>query len=110
LVRGMAYVTLIYSGIQPTIGSIHAFLSINGQNIQPGLEFSGDKFEFELNNGQKWVLYLSSSATIIYTGQALTFKSLFNGSIRAAVAATPEMKAVLDLHRHAVPLGIVAQD
>lgn len=105
MVRGMAYVTLIYTNIQPTIGSIHAFLKVNGQSIQAGMEFTGDSFQIEMNNGQKWMLYLSASATIIYTGKAMTFKHVFNGSIRAALAATPEMKTVLDQHKNAIPTG-----
>ena len=105
LVRGMAYVTLIYSNNRPRITSIHAWLKMNGQTVQPGLTMSGDTFEFELNNGQKWVLFLSSPSSITYTGAAMTFNLIFNGAIRAAVATTPEMKTVLNQYRYAIPTG-----
>ena len=105
LVRGMAYVTIWYNNMVPTISTIHAILNVNGQSLQPGTEFYGQKFDFEMNNGQKWNLYLSQSTTIIFTGQGITFKLLYTGFVRVAINTGPSVSTILDQHANKIPIG-----
>ena len=105
LVRGMPYVTLKYSNLIPTIGTIHAILKVNGQPVQPGLDISGQSFSFEMNNGQTWKVYMSSSTSLTFTGQGFTFKSAFNGNIRVAVVKDSAVESILDQYSNVVPIG-----
>ena len=105
LVRGMAYVTIWYNNMVPTISTIHAILNVNGQSLQPGTEFYGQKFDFEMNNGQKWNLYTSQPATIIFTGQGITFKLLYTGFLRVAINTGPSVSTILDQHASKIPIG-----
>ena len=106
LVRGMAFVTIFYNNMVPTISTIHAILNVNGQSSpQPGTEFSGQKFDFQMNNGQKWNLYTPSPTTIIFTGQGITFKQSYTGSVRVAINTGPSVSTLLDQHANKIPIG-----
>ena len=50
IVRGMPYVTVMYSGLTPVMSFGHAILSFDG---------SGKRYEVTLNNEQTWVIYAS---------------------------------------------------
>ena len=105
MVRGMAYVTIFYNNMVPTISTIHAILNVNGQSFSPGTEFSGQKFDFEMNNGQKWNLYTSLPITIIFTVQGITFKQSYTGSVRVAINTGPSVSTILDQHANKIPIG-----
>ena len=110
LVRGMAYVTIFYNNMVPTISTIHAILNVNGQSFSPGTEFSGQKFDFEMNNGQKWNLYTSLPITIIFTGQGITFKQSYTGSVRVAINTGPSVSTILDQHANKIPIGKIIHE
>merc|ERR1719491_81284 len=101
----MAYVTIFYNNMVPTISTIHAILNVNGQSFSPGTEFSGQKFDFGMNNGQKWNLYTSLPITIIFTVQGITFKQSFTGSLRVAINTGPSVATILDQHANKIPIG-----
>ena len=105
LVRGMAYVTIFYNDMVPTISTIHAILNVNGQSFSPGTEFYGQKFDFEMNNGQKWNLYTSQPATIIFTGQGINFKFMYTGFVRVAINTGPSVSTILDQYANKIPIG-----
>ena len=105
LVRGMSYVTIWYNNLVPTISTIHAILNVNGQSFSPGAEFYGQKFDFEMNNGQKWNLYTSQPATIIFTGQGINFKFMYTGFVRVAINTGPSVSTILDQHANKIPIG-----
>ena len=105
LVRGMSYVTIWYNNLVPTISTIHAILNVNGQSFSPGAEFYGQKFDFEMNNGQKWNLYTSQPATIIFTGQGINFKFMYTGFVRVAINTGPSVSTILDQYANKIPIG-----
>ena len=108
LVRGMAYVTIFYTNLTPKISTIHAILNVNDQpSPQPGTEFSGENFSFEMNNGQKWNLYTSTPVTLVFigVGEGFEFKEAYTGSVRAAINTSPEVSLILDQYSNKIPIG-----
>lgn len=105
----MAYVTAQYENLTPNIKTIHAILKVNGAQAQPGSQFQGDKFNFELNNGQTWNLYTDSNVNLIFTGQGFDFQGVYNGFLRLAITYGAEMTSVLDQSSKRVPIGGTVQ-
>ena len=105
LVRGMPYVTLFYDNMMPTITTIHAIMKINGEQAQPGTEFTGEKFTFEMNNEQTWNLYVSQSVKLLYTGQGFNFEENFSGYVRVAIGGDAARTSALDNFVDNIPIG-----
>jgi endo-1,3(4)-beta-glucanase len=106
LVRGMAFVSMIYDNLTPHISTIHAILEINGQSVQPGDEFSGSKFSITMNNGQTWLIYTTGiQVGLTYTGTGLDFNSAFTGTIRTAYVPNSGAEAIFDAYAETIPIG-----
>ena len=101
----MPYVTLYYENAVPTISTIHAILKINGESVQPGMEFTSQKFDFEMNNGQTWKIYLSMDSKIIFSGQQFTFQNPYSGYIRVAILTNSNMASIMDQYSNKIPIG-----
>ena len=104
LVRGMAYVTAKYQNLTPKIKTIHAITKVNGRSAN-GARLGGDKFTFEMNNGQTWKLYTSTHVTIYFQTSQITFEGRFSGSVRLAIVPDHAAAALLDQHSRKVPKG-----
>lgn len=67
LVEGMAFLTAQYIGLVPRITTIHAILTVNGNNFDPinPVSYTGTKFVVTLSKGQKWVIYASETITLV---------------------------------------------
>ncbi len=107
IVRGMPYLTTVYSGLTPEVSTIHAILSINGAS--PNASITDSRFELVLNNGQTWVLYASEPIALTYTGNnTLQGPSQWNGVLRMAVVGGNNVATsttLLDAHSDAYPTG-----
>jgi endo-1,3(4)-beta-glucanase len=102
IVYGMPYVTGIYDGLKPHVGTGGpAVLSVNGAGTSP---VTGTRFEVALNNGETWILYASAEITFAWTTSGLTASAPFEGRLRAALRPA-EGVDVLDAHAGAVPVG-----
>ncbi len=102
LVRGQPYMTMHYTGLTPRIGTVHAITGLNGGSASEAV--TDTRFEVQLNNGQTWILYASSSITLSLNNGALQASNVFTGSLRAAFSdGTSE--AVLDAHAGRIPTG-----
>ncbi|KAL5081508.1 hypothetical protein RYX36_009929, partial [Vicia faba] len=76
LVRGSPYLTFSVSQTPLSISTIHAILSFSSND-------SLTKFNFKLNNGQKWILYTSSPIKLTpYHSEIIT--DFYSGIIRLA--------------------------
>ena len=102
LVRGMPYATFKYTGLTPTLTTIHVILSVNGGTEG---EATGTKFNIELNNGQRWIMYTSSDITISWSGSIVSANSPFTGTMRIAVMVDGVSETDLDTYSGKVPIG-----
>ncbi len=103
IVYGMPYVTGIYDGLTPHVGTGGpAVVSVNGAATTP---VTGTRFEVAMNNGETWILYASAEITFAWNGNGLTATGPFDGRLRAALRPSGEGAAVLDAHAGAVPVG-----
>ncbi|CAI7877094.1 unnamed protein product [Closterium sp. NIES-53] len=109
LVRGSPFLTFIFPPggppATPVLTTIHAIT---------GVEPSGDssKYRIVLNNGQTWLLYLSSPLVMRQDGSTLVADAPFTGMMRVALlpGASPQgEEALLDAHVPTVPVGGSAQ-
>lgn len=106
LVRGMAYATVNYTGVTPTVTTIAAFNSVNGTAVSGTGTFTGTKFKLALNNGQTWIVYTSASVTLTLSAQTLTAGAAFTGTFRVAyLPADTGAEAALDAGATAIPTG-----
>lgn len=106
IVRGMAYVTMSYTGLTPLVVSQHAIVGINGTAVGATGSFSGTKFNLVLNNGQTWILYTSSSITLtLSTANTLTAGGAFTGTFRLALMPSSTDEAALDASAPVIPTG-----
>ncbi|CAI5974232.1 unnamed protein product [Closterium sp. NIES-64] len=105
LVRGSPFLTFIFPPggppATPVLTTIHAIT---------GVEPSGDnsKYRIALNNGQTWLLYLSSPLAMRQDGSTLAADAPFTGTMRVALlpsASPQDEEAVLDAHVPTVPVG-----
>lgn len=107
VVRGMPYLTAVYSGLTPEVTTIHAIMSINGTS--PNATITDDRFEFVLNNGQTWVMYASETITLVFAGNnTLIGPADWNGVLRMAITDGNNVvtdTALLDAHADAYPTG-----
>ena len=90
VVRGMPYVTVFYTNLTPVLKFGHAVLSVTGCTkliysyfILPTVG-SGTRFEVELNNNQKWIVYSSESISLTKSGDYVISSSKFTGYLRVA--------------------------
>lgn len=98
IVRGQAYHTVQYSGLNPTISTVHPILNISS--------LSGTKVKISLANGQTWIIYASSPIVFTRSNNTLISQQSFTGYLRAAVVLNPStMEQVFDECRAAVPMG-----
>ncbi len=105
IVRGMPYVTAEYAGYTPRIETIHAILSVNGGGAPLGSVHTGTRFEFGLNNGQRWLVYSSSPISLTLDSLSrLSATQPFSGTLRIA-SAQAGMDALLDQHSTRIPTG-----
>lgn len=102
IVRGMPYATMVYEGLTPRIESAHAITSVNMGAASPVM---GDRFEIDLNNGQKWILYASSSISLNWSASGMAATAPFTGVLRAAAVTAPAAATELDKYRAAYPKG-----
>ena len=102
LVRGMPYATFKYTGLTPTLTTIHTILSVNGGTDGTA---TGTKFNIELDNGQRWIMYTSSDITISWTGSIVSANSQFSGTMRIAVMVEGVNETDLDTYSGKVPIG-----
>lgn len=108
VVRGMPYLTAVYSNLTPQLSTIHALLSVNGTNVNATM--TGDRFELALNNGQTWILYTSEVTTFIIANNTLTATTPMTGSMRIAIlegTGAVANEALLDAHADACPTAAV---
>ncbi len=107
IVRGMPYLTTVYTGLTPEVTTIHAILSINGTS--PNATIPDNRFELVLNNGQTWVLYASETITLVYAGNnTLIGPAGWNGVLRMAIIEGNNVVTdtnLLDAHADAYPTG-----
>jgi len=104
VVRGMPYLTTVYTNLTPQISTVHALLSVNGTNVNATM--TGDRFELALNNGQTWILYTSQETTFIIANNTLTATEPMTGSMRIAIldgTGVSMSEDVLDAHADACP-------
>ncbi|CAI5498031.1 unnamed protein product [Closterium sp. Naga37s-1] len=109
LVRGSPFLTFIFPPggppATPMLMTIHAMT---------GVEASSDnsKYRVALNNGQTWLLYLSSPLVMRQDGSALVADAPFTGTMRVALlpgSSAQDEEALLDAHVPTVPVGGSAQ-
>jgi len=106
LARGSPYITAKYTNLTPVLQTIHAILSINGQNPSVSSSVTNNIFEIVLNNGQTWMLYTSTAVTLKISGGVMTFSSKFTGTARiAAVSGGTASKSVLNQYYQSVPIA-----
>ena len=107
----MAYVSMMYENLTPTMSTIHAMLNVNGQAIGGGVTVTGSKFTFEMNNGQKWIMWTSSDVSVNFNGNGFNFASVFSGSVRVAISTNAAAEGTLDQFAGKIPIGgsILAQ-
>ncbi|CAI5990821.1 unnamed protein product [Closterium sp. NIES-64] len=105
LVRGSPFLTFIFPPggppATPMLTTIHAIT---------GVEASSDssKYRVALNNGQTWLVYLSSPLALRQDGAALVADAPFTGTMRVALlpgTSPQDEEAVLDAHVPTVPVG-----
>jgi endo-1,3(4)-beta-glucanase len=99
LVEGMAYVSARYHGLTPRLTSAHAVVSMKTT--------AGDTpaVDLALNNGQTWRVYSSQAIAWKKTDQGIEAPAAFDGWVRIAVLASPELTPLLDAHSRSVPVG-----
>ncbi len=102
VVYGMAYATGLYDGVTPKISLPVGLGMVNGM-ASGGAQ--GTRFELSLNNGQKWIVYVSQSVSVSWANNALTFSAPLKGSVRVALQTTKVPAALLDAHAAAIPIG-----
>lgn len=106
LVRGMPYVTAIYTQLTPTVGfATSPIQAVNGKKLSGPSTVHGSRFEVHLASGQMWILYAERPVDINFDGPSLQFAAKYDGVVRMAAAPTPDAAAVLDAYATRVPKG-----
>merc|ERR1712117_316200 len=103
LVRGMPYATFEYTGLTPSLTTIHAITSVNGGTTEGTA--TGSKFNIELNNGQSWIIYTSTDITLTFSGSTITATEPFTGTMRVAVMVDGVSETDLDNYSEKIPVG-----
>ena len=97
LVRGMPYVTVLFTSLTPVLKFAHAVLSVTG---------SGSQYQVSLNNGQVWLVYTAPSLSLTKSGDYVSAREKFTGTIRVAcVKGTEGDVDTLNLYSGRIPLG-----
>lgn len=104
IVQGMPYVTAQYDELPPSLlPSENVQISaINGDTQKT---VSGNRFEVSLSSGQTWLIYADPPLTLMWTPNVIMASEEYTGSIRVALAPTPEAETVLDEYAKVIPLG-----
>lgn len=102
LVRGSPYVTMIYDGLTPFIDSNAVILKVNDQAPKAGT--TATRFKINLNNGQTWYIYASTSITLDCSSDMLTATAPYTGVLRAIMNKTAD-ESLLDAHSVPYPTG-----
>ncbi|CAI5458657.1 unnamed protein product [Closterium sp. Yama58-4] len=104
LVRGSPYLTFIFPQggppATPVLKTIHAILSVQA--------IGDSKYRVALNNGQTWLVYLSSPLALRQDGSSIVAAAPFTGTMRIALLPgnSPQREeALLDAHVATVPVG-----
>jgi endo-1,3(4)-beta-glucanase len=89
LAVGNAFTTVEYEDLHVQLCSDHGWLTINGQPLRDGQEYSGQSFVVTFNNGQKWDLFFfpndaSASTVVRFQNNKLTTRDKFDGFVQAA--------------------------
>ncbi|KAL3936470.1 MAG: hypothetical protein SGARI_002545, partial [Bacillariaceae sp.] len=93
LVTGMPFATAHYEGLTPKFYSIHAILTVNEDQVFPGISsYTGTKFVVTNNKGQKWVIYSSQEITLNADVSSLEATESFD-DITLRIAIIPEGEA-----------------
>ena len=104
LVRGMPYVSAIYTSLTPTVSfATSSIKQVNGKAPSGGATISASRFEVQLANGQTWLLYTDSKVDVTVDGAEVKFASKYEGTLRAAAAASAEAAELLDAYSSRVP-------
>ncbi|CAI5484079.1 unnamed protein product [Closterium sp. Yama58-4] len=105
LVRGSPFLTFIFPPggppATPMLSTIHAITGVEANS-------DSTKYRVALNNGQTWLVYLSSPLAMRQDGAALVADAPFTGTMRVALlpgSSPQDEEAVLDAHVPTVPLG-----
>lgn len=116
---GSAYTTVEYEDLHVQLCSDHGWLTINGQPLRDGQEYSSQSFVVTFNNGQKWNLFFfpagadAAAPTVIrFQNSKLTTKDKFNGFVQAAYVSNnhdgdASDMSVLQLYQHSA--GVFAK-
>ncbi|GJP32962.1 hypothetical protein CLOM_g17533 [Closterium sp. NIES-68] len=104
LVRGSPFLTFIFPQggppATPVLTTIHAILSVQA--------IGDTKYRVALNNGQTWLVYLSSPLSLRQDGATLVAAAPFTGTIRVALLpgnSPQQEEALLDARVATVPVG-----
>ena len=106
IVRGMPYATFKYTNIRPKLTTIWTIISVNGGT--EGSEEYGTKFNIELDNGQRWIMYTSSDVTLSWSESVIVLYDAlgyFTGTMRMAVMVDGVSETDLDIYSTKVPIG-----
>lgn len=103
LVRGMPYATFEYTGLTPSLTTIHAITSVNGGTTEGTA--TGSKFNIELNNGQSWIIYTSTDITLAFFESTIEAIEPFTGTMRVAVMVDGVSETDLDNYSEKIPVG-----
>lgn len=101
ITRGQLFFTMIYTALTPKFLTDHAITSVNGESI-PGTH-TGTKFKVVMNNGQTWIIYASSSISLVSTTTSLTSTGIFTGTIQAVLLKQAGYETILDSHALSYP-------
>ena len=109
LVRGMPYASAIYTKMTPqlTFGT-SPILNFNGQPPDAAKTVTAARLQFDLANGQTWVVYAKAPVDVTVDGPTVRFVKPYDGVLRAAIV-TADTAGVLDAYASRVPTGCSVQ-
>ena len=109
LVRGMPYASAIYTKMTPqlTFGA-SPIKMLNGQPPDAAKAVTAARLQFDLANGQTWVLYANAPVDVTVDGPTVRFVKPYDGVLRAAIV-TADTAGVLDAYASRVPTGCSVQ-
>jgi endo-1,3(4)-beta-glucanase len=97
--QGCPYLTMAYSATTPLFTTQHLILSVNGSTGGG----TASKFKITMNNGQTWLLYMSSAVTLTVSANQLLASAPFTGIARLTYLGAPAEEALLDQYVSTIP-------